>query len=291
MKEKKTSKNEMEKLTADLTRALQEHNFDNVVDLEQYMKKMMKGKKPSAKINRKAERAAQELIYDAWEEGKRSERIRLAKKAITIFPDCADAYNLLAQDAAKSLEEAGKYYEQGMEAGRRALGEKIFKDSSGHFWGMMETRPYMRSCAGLMQCLWDEGKHDAAISQAKKMLTLNHNDNQGIRYILISYLANLERYDELDKFMNKGDYNGDCMAEWLYTRALLSFVKNGASKKAEKELAAALQRNVHVPKYLTGEKPILLCRRQYQRLGNSTGCAYLAYSTESGKMVAKGENA
>lgn len=234
----------------------QEQDLDNVIDIAQYRKKAAKCKKPAAKNNRVTEHAAQELIYDAWEEGNISARIRLAKRALILFPDCADAYNLLATDAAKSLAEAKDYYQKGTEAGRRALGEKIFKEADGHFWGMIETRPYMRSCAGLMQCLWDEGKHDDAIHQAKEMLKLNRNDNQGIRYILIAYLANIERYAELDKFMNKGDYNNDWMAEWLYTRALLCFVKNGASKKAAKELAVALQRNIHVPKYLTAKKRI-----------------------------------
>ena len=238
----------------------QEKRPGNVVEIEKYRKKAVQGKaqsvKPTAKNNRVAERAAQELIYDAWEESVRRERIRLAKRALVIFPDCADAYNLLAEDAAKSPAEAKEYYQKGMEAGRRALGEKSFAEESGCFWGMLETRPYMRARAGLMQCLWDEGNYDAAINHARELLRLNTNDNQGIRYILITYLAVLGRYDDLDKFMNKGDYNNDCMAEWLYTRALLCFVKNGASKKAEKELAVALQRNIHVPKYLTGKKPI-----------------------------------
>ena len=256
MKNKKIGKQGIEKLMEDITQGLQEQNFDNVADIKEYMKKMMKGNAPSRKSNKEAAHQAQELIYDAWEESRKTVRIRLAQKAISIYPDCADAYNLLAEDVAKSLEEAREYYENGMAAGRRALGEKIFKEDSGHFWGMIETRPYMRSRAGLMQCLWDLGQFDDAIAQAKEMLKLNINDNQGIRYILIAYLATTGRYDELDNFMNKGDYNGDCMAEWLYTKALLSFVKNGASKKAEKELAAALQRNAHVPKYLTGKKPI-----------------------------------
>jgi len=55
---------------------------------------------------------------------------------------------------------------QGMEVGRRALGGKIFEES-GHFWGMLETRPYMRARAGLMRCLWEEGKHDKAIGHAR----------------------------------------------------------------------------------------------------------------------------
>jgi len=234
----------------------QEANFDNVIDFSEYADKATKNKKSSTKINREAEYAAQMLVYDAWEEGNKRKRIKLAKRALLIFPDCADAYNLLAEEAAKSPEEVKGYYHQGMEAGRRALGEKIFKEGSGGFWGMLETRPYMRSLAGLMQCLWKEGKHDEAIKHARELLKLNPNDNQGIRYILISYLAELGNYDDLDKFMNKGNYKYDWAAEWLYTKALLAFVKNGGTPRAKKALSVALERNSHVPEYLTGKKKI-----------------------------------
>jgi len=56
--------------------------------------------------------------------------------------------------------------------------------------------------------------------------------------------------------MNDGLYGNDCAADWLYTRVLLSFVKNGDTKKTRNELSAALEMNVHVPKYLTGKKAI-----------------------------------
>lgn len=228
----------------------------NVVDIAQYRKKAANSKKLPVKINRAAERAAQELIYDAWDAANKKTRISLAKKALLLFPDCADAYNLLAEDAAKSSAEAMGYYRKGMEAGRRALGEKIFKEDSGYFWGMLETRPYMRSRTGLMQCLWEEGNHDEAIGHARELLRLNKNDNQGIRYILITYLACLGRYDDLEDFMTGSEYRDDGMAEWLYTKALLFFVKTGDTPKARKMLMAALKMNQQVPKYLTGKKKI-----------------------------------
>ena len=227
-----------------------------VVDIAQYKKKTVKSNKPPVKVSRKAEHAAQELIYDAWELDNKKTRISLAKEALLLFPDCADAYNLLAEDEAKSLKESKELCRQGMEAGRRALGEKIFQEDSGYFWGMLETRPYMRSRAGLMNCLWDGGNYDEAISHARALLQLNKNDNQGIRYILISYLACLGRYDELETFMNSPEYQDDGMAEWLYTKALLFFVRTGDSSKARKELSVALNRNKHVPKYLLGKKKI-----------------------------------
>jgi len=258
----------------------------NVVDIAQYKKNAVKNKKPPKKLNREAERAAQELIYDAWESDNKKTRISFAKEALLLFPDCADAYNLLAEDAAKSLEESKEFYRLGMEAGRRALGEKIFKEDSGYFWGLLETRPYMRSRAGLMNCLWDEGSHDEAIGHARALLQLNKNDNQGIRYILISYLACLGRYDELETFMNSPEYQDDGMAEWLYTKALLFFVKTGDSIKARKELSAALHMNKHVPKYLTGKKKIpRLLPDRITVGGEDEACCYAAGNIDAWRKV------
>lgn len=123
---------------------------------------------------------------------------------------------------------------KGIEAGRRALGEKIFKEDKGHFWGYTKTRPYLRSRAGLMDCLWELREHDEAIAHAKEMLRLNTSDNQGIRYILIAYLAELGRYDELDRFLNKGSYKNDCGVDWLYIQTLLTLVKEGPFRACRK---------------------------------------------------------
>lgn len=214
-------------------------------------------RKPAARkpVLTKASRLAQDLIYDAWETRSKSERIRLAKIALLLDSDCADAYNLLADDASKSIQEAIEYYEKGMAAGRRSLGERKFKEYAGSFWGFLDSRPYMRARAGLMMSLWLAGEYDAAIDHAKEILNLNPDDNQGIRYRLISYHATLERYDELERFM-KGRYRNDFMAEWLYTRAFLSYVKKGDTAASGRELKNAWDRNKHVADYLTGKKRI-----------------------------------
>lgn len=136
------------------------------------------------------------------------------------------------------------------------MGEKIFKENDGHFWGYTPSRPYMRSRLGYMECLWEAVAYDKAIGHAREMLKLNTNDNQGIRYILFAYLADLGRYDELDDFLNHGEHKDDCVAERLYTRALLSFVKEGDFVRVNNGLKEALKSNQYVPEYLTGKKPI-----------------------------------
>lgn len=104
--------------------------------------------------------------------------------------------------------------------------------------------------------MWQLGQYDEAIRHYREMLRLNPGDNQGIRYILASCLAELGRYDDLEKHLNSKEYKDDCAPDWCYTKALVSFVKNGASKEANRQLATAMEYNPYVPAYLTGKKRI-----------------------------------
>ena len=126
--------------------------------------------------------AAQNLMYSAWDQSSKRSRIDLARKALAISPLCADAYVLLAEEEAKSAQEAQEFFRKGVEAGERALGPAGFKRYAGHFWGFLETRPYMRARAGLAATLNALGEVDAAIGHFRELLRLNPNDNQGIRY-------------------------------------------------------------------------------------------------------------
>ena len=47
--------------------------------------------------------------------------MKLARQALELWPDCADAYVLLAQ-AASGLERARELLEEGVAAGERAVG-------------------------------------------------------------------------------------------------------------------------------------------------------------------------
>ena len=83
---------------------------------------------------------AQELIYQAWEEPTKRERKKLARQALELSADCADAYVILARDNTETLVEALIYYEAGVRAGERAIGEAMFAENAGHFWLILETR-------------------------------------------------------------------------------------------------------------------------------------------------------
>ena len=195
---------------------------------------------------------AQEVMYRAFE-ATGAEQVRLARKALEISPDCADAYVLLAEHA-KTGEEARKHYEQGVAAGERALGKQAFEEYAGHFWGFLETRPYMRARQGLAQCLWEAGHREEAAEHYQELLRLNPNDNQGVRYSLATLLLDLDRDQDLRRLV--AEYEDDASAVWAYTKALLAFRDGGESPQANKLLAQAMKVNKHVPAYLLGHKPL-----------------------------------
>ncbi|MBI5117098.1 hypothetical protein HZA56_11545 [Candidatus Poribacteria bacterium] len=241
----------MEKSLSDIHRHLEGKHFESIDETNAYLNSVMNSgeiEEPTRALTQLEQ--AQELMYEAYD-SKGSHRVRLARQALQISPDCADAYVLLAEEAATSLKEAGDLYAQGVEAGKRALGPEMFEEDVGHFWGLMETRPYMRARAGLAACLWAMGNREEATEHYVDMLRLNPNDNQGLRYEAATCLFVLQKYKELEKLLND---HKEGSAMWLYNRALFAFAKSGDTPEAQRLLIKAMNANPNVPLYLFGKK-------------------------------------
>ncbi len=229
-------------------------------------------------------RKAQDIMYDAWEVSDPKRRIAMARSALEISPDCADAYVLLAEETASSLPEALHLYRQGVEAGERALGREAFEEDVGHFWGILETRPYMRARAGLAECLWATGKHEEAIEHYKEMLRLNPNDNQGIRDLLMPRLIEMGKDEEAEALFR--EYEDDGMASWMYSRALLDFRKMGDSEISRKSLKVAVKKNKYIPAYLLGRKKMPRFLPEYYSPGDeSEAMFYTKENLEAWKIT------
>jgi tetratricopeptide (TPR) repeat protein len=199
------------------------------------------------------EEQAQDILNSAYEASNPRKRQELAQKALAVWPDCADAYLVLAEQS-RSEREALTYFEQAVAAGERALGPHAFRDHVGHFWGLLETRPYMRARFALADVLWAIGRRDEAIGHLQEMLQLNPNDNQGVRYTLAGWLATLGRDDELQALLDR--FAEDGMAAWAYAGALVAFRRTGDSPEARALLAKAKKTNKHVTGYLCGDEPL-----------------------------------
>jgi tetratricopeptide (TPR) repeat protein len=228
--------------------------------------------------------AAQEIMFDAWECDEQRRRVSLARKAIEISPDCADAYVLLAEETAKSPEEAAGLYAQGVAAGERALGPAAFVEDVGMFWGLLETRPYMRARFGLALALWDAGRADEAMGHGEAMLRLNPGDNQGVRYMVLNWLQLLGRDAEADVFLRR--YKGDGGAEWTWSAALAAFRRHGDRAAARKALAKAAEANAHVADLLVGRKKPPKTWSPYVTMGGKDeAAAYVEAAAPAWKMT------
>ena len=191
---------------------------------------------------------AQELMYDA-EVADPKRRIELAKQALAITPDCAEAYIILAESVCnRDLPAAVEYARQAVHAGERAIGKEPFEKDVGDFWGILPTRPYMRARAALAEFLWWNHNFNESIEVSRETLRLNPGDNQGIRYVLAQRLMALDMDDDFAALYK--EFEDDGMASFAYSHALWLFRKEGASPAANAALTEAVRGNPYVPEYL-----------------------------------------
>lgn len=202
----------LERVSSDLMRLLDEQSFETIEEANEFISQFVGTKYlPSPGHELTPLERAQDKMYEAWEARSRKARVRLAREALELSPNCADAYVLLAEETARTPEEALELYEEGMRAGERALGPESFTEGAGHFWGILETRPYMRARAGVAECLWEMGEAGRAVEHHRELLRLNLGDNQGNRYLLAGLLLQEGMDEELGALLK--EYGEEASAE------------------------------------------------------------------------------
>jgi hypothetical protein len=138
----------MEKTMRDIHRLLEEREFESVEEANAFLSTLT-GAGLEQALDRTAQLSpqeeAQQLAWDAMEAVTEWQARKLAKQALAKDPDCVDALMTLTEIDARSLEEAIAGMQKAVAAGERSLGAAFFAENKGSFWGMLETRPYMRA--------------------------------------------------------------------------------------------------------------------------------------------------
>ncbi len=241
-----------EKMLNDISRLIESKNPKTKAEIEAIIGSIMKngGKIPKQESTAvTAKEKAQDIINNAFEASTKNKQIKLAKEALEIYPDCVDAYLIIAENETDILGKTYPLLCKAVEAGRRDLGEKIFSEVKGHFWGYTKTRPFMRAMSDLSDCLVFMKKYDEAIAVAKEMLELNPGDNQGMRYNLLTMYGLAKKYTEMENLLNQKEYKDDVFAGWAYGRVLISYIKNGDCKLTETAIKEAMKVNKYIPEY------------------------------------------
>ncbi len=194
---------------------------------------------------------AQDLCYEAFDSlGYR--RVVLARQALEVSPDCADAYVLLAE-AASTLEEQLDLYTAGVEAGRRVLGEDFFADPPEYPWASVAVRPFMRALQGLAWVQTERERIDEGIAGYQELLQLNPGDNQGIRYLLLPLLIVDDQDDAAKELVEE---YADEETFWIYAKALLGFRAQGDVLGPRRAVRKAIRQDRYVADLLLGAEQI-----------------------------------
>lgn len=253
----------LERTLSDFQRLLAEQDFESPGEANAFLASQV-GQAPRHAAPSTPEEQAQELVYRGLEERGRL-RVKLAREALRVWPDCAEAWVLRAEEMP-DIERRTEFYRKAVEAGERTLGPRPFAEGVGHFWGMLETRPYMRARNGLASALWESGRHDEAVAHWVDLLRLNPADNQGVRDVLVPRLLEERRDDEARSVL--AAFEDDVSAMLSYSRTLLEFRRSGDGDAARNRLTAALRDNPHVPKYLAGSAAVPQRLPESYRLGS-----------------------
>lgn len=261
--------------TERLMEFIQNQKFGSLEEINEFLSKNVTGKRIDDVIQEIApgvtnQEKANDLMYDAYDcppaKGK-----KLANEALKLDPENVRALNFLAEQAV-SPESALKLYQKAVESGKKQLGESFFKKNKGHFWGLIETRPYMTARFGFAHCLGALDWKDEAVKEFNEMLELNPSDNQGVRYILASLLLFSGDYKQFAELYKK--FKDEKSTFWLYNYALYLFATEGATVKANRALLLAHRENSFVIDFMTQRKQMTTNPPGHYSPGDENEAAY-----------------
>jgi tetratricopeptide (TPR) repeat protein len=175
---------------------------------------------------------------ESYEKGNLDEAERSFRAVLAQMPDHLDALHHLAMVLSKRDlgAQALDLWEQAVRIGHKAfpLGFETGRDRLE--WGWLENRPFLRCLQGLALAKYDGGEVEEALSLFQELLSLNPNDNQGVRAMVVQALFDLGRFEDALKITEQ--YIDDAMPETLYGRALALF-KVGKKREATATLRKA----------------------------------------------------
>lgn len=197
------------------------------------------------------EEQSDDLLFEAYDEPIKSKAIKLAKQALEINPDNIDAENFITKFETNTIKKLGKYKETLDKEQAKLEKEDFFnKENIGIFWGLIETRPYMRTKHSYMLTLMELGRYTEAIKQGEELLELCESDNLGVRYLIMGLYTVLERFEECEKIYNK--YSDD--STFMLFPLAVMYYKRGDYRKCKKVLKEIQENNKYLLDYLIGIK-------------------------------------
>lgn len=227
---------DMERIHVDMARAMRGRTFESEEDLQKFFEAQFEGRVVEHQPGGTPTEMARDLLFEAADAQGRHQ-LHLIRRALELHPDSPDAFVLLAARGG-SAEERSRLYAQGVEAGERSLGREFFNENAGHFWGIVETRPYMRARMGLAETLVALERDREAVEHLRELMRLNPNDNQGCRDLLGPLLVAAGELAAAKELLSRF---AEDTAEALYIQAVIALAEHGDTPATHQLAMTALK--------------------------------------------------
>ena len=236
-----------------IEKLLAEQKFASIDEAKDYMLQLInQGKITQGMKTESVAEEAQELLYEAWEEPSPARRTELAKQALELDANSCDAYNILAESAVTTPEEAIGYYEEGMRVGVNALGASFIEQNKGQAWGSVRIRPYLRSKAGFARKCMELGRMKEAILHNEEIIRLDPTDHLHVHNPLITAFIEMNQLKSAASLIET--YASDKSVAFVYNRVLVEYLMNGITPELTALWTAAVQTHGVVSEYLLQSK-------------------------------------
>lgn len=243
---------EMEKIMKQISKQLNKKTYENKDELQKELDKI------NYNINNYEEdetdsSRSDDILEEAYNANSLKQARELAKKALIIYPDNIDAMTFLASLESNETKGLQKINNAILKAEEMLKRDNYF-NNVGHFWGIIETRPYLRAIAERIRIYISLKQYENALNDCKEIIRLNSNDNMGIRYTLMNLYCHLDKYEELyelcEKYKEEDAYELFPLTISYYKQNNMDKVKEYLDRlnKCNKYLIGFLTKKIAIPK-------------------------------------------
>jgi tetratricopeptide (TPR) repeat protein len=184
-----------------------------------------------------------EMFHDALDDfdtGKLIQAERSLRLLLDGYPEFIDAYHHLAMilDETRRYKEARQVWENAVIIGKSAFPKTEKRVRLRLPWGILDNRPFLRVYHSWGLQLIEEEKVTDALVVFNDILSMNPNDNQGIRALAIGCYFQLNQPTQVLAVCKR--YPNDAMEEVLYGHPLALF-QLGREQEARSTLRKAIE--------------------------------------------------
>ncbi len=217
------------------------------------------------------EKAREKALVAMATRGRR--RLHVAKEALEISPDAADAWNIIAEYAPTD-EERLAGFRKAAEVGERGMDPAIRKEADGELSQYLDAKPYLRARLGVIAMLRRLGREEEALQEMAQVLDMDKPDEANLRFEYLPALLGAHR--DADALQFAARYPEEQGVLWTYLTALATFRAQGPSGEATRLVREAVKKYPAVAQMLLAPDPEKMTEAMGEALQNYEGTSFEA---------------